>query len=171
MHFAQHTTKLFNSLSAALIVNIRIASHQCISGSKKGIVPNWVRFVATTAQCNTAGHQKFIRDIFNTTGTDRMVMYKRLMNAFPDRTVITLEQWRAFFEPTGEPSQVELYITLGRLSKIESPTGSLESAQNLLKAFNIKPNVCIEAQLISQYENRYKDQGLTDADEAEVLKM
>lgn len=90
------------------------------------------------------------------------------MVAFQVRAVITPEQWKFF---TVEPSRAELYNILNTLEMLESPIGSIESAKNLLIAFDIKPSTIVDALLLTLYGKRYKESGLTEAEEMEVLRM
>lgn len=95
--------------------------------------------------------------------------FDEILTAFGDTSILTPDKWREY---TKEPSKSSLLWLLDILKMLKPPKDSLQSAKNLLEAFNIESNAAIDARLIDLYVKHHREKRhLSKADEIEVLKM
>lgn len=99
----------------------------------------------------------------------RALEQSRLLAAIQNQTTLTPDKWRQ--EYTVTPSNSRILYLLDILKMLKPPINSLETAKNLLKAFDIERNVVIDGHLLELYAKQYREGGLTAADEKEVLEM
>lgn len=98
----------------------------------------------------------------------RSAAYDKLLTAIGERTVLTPEQWREYYN---KANSREVLFMLDIIKMLKPPKDSLEIAKNYLKAFDIESNMVIDKHLLELYAKRYREKHLTEDDEIEVLKM